>query len=96
LKLASDIILSFSERPLRFAIYLGAIISTTAIIGALLMLLASFSGELVITGWISLMIVLLFFNGILLIVIGLTGVYIGKIFQQVKSRPLYVITEKIS
>jgi glycosyltransferase involved in cell wall biosynthesis len=95
-KLASDIILSFSERPLRFAIYLGAIISTTAIIGALWMLLASFSGELEITGWKSLMIAFLFFNGILLVVIGLTGVYIGKIFQQVKSRPLYVITDKTS
>ncbi len=93
-KLASDIILSFSERPLRFAIYLGAIISTLAIVGALWMLLASFSGELEITGWKSLMITLLFLNGILLIVIGLTGVYIGKIFQQVKSRPLYVITDK--
>ena len=93
-KLATDIIVSFSERPLRFAIYLGAIISTIALMGALWILLESFSGETEITGWKSLMIALLFFNGNLLIVIGLTGVYVGKIFQEVKSRPLFVISEK--
>jgi dolichol-phosphate mannosyltransferase len=95
IKLAFDIISSFSERPLRFAIYLGAIISSVAVIGAIWILLGNLTGKSELVGWSGLMLTLFFFNGTLLIVIGLVGVYIGKIFQQVKARPLFVISEKI-
>ena len=94
IKLALDIILSFSERPLRFAVYLGAVVSSTAVIGALWILFGNFSGKLELNNWNSLTLLLFFFNGILLFVIGLVGIYVGKIFQQVKARPLFVISEK--
>jgi dolichol-phosphate mannosyltransferase len=80
---------------LRFAIYLGAIISLVAVIGAIWILLGNLTGKSELVGWSGLMLTLFFFNGTLLIVIGLVGVYIGKIFQQVKARPLFVISEKI-
>lgn len=96
IKLATDIILAFSQRPLRVAIYLGATISLFSIFGAIWILFASIKWGFEVVGWSSLMISIFFLGGIVLIILGIIGIYLGMVFQEVKSRPLYVISEKLN
>jgi dolichol-phosphate mannosyltransferase len=94
IKLAFDIILSFSERPLRFAISLGIIISTFSLVLTAWIIYKSIFYDFSVTGWASVISAILFSSGAILVVLGISGIYIGEIFNQVKNRPLYII-EKI-
>jgi polyisoprenyl-phosphate glycosyltransferase len=94
LKLASDIIISFSDRPLKFAIYAGAVLSALAIFSALFILVGVYLWGYSQAGWASLIVGIAFLNGSVLFVLGIIGEYIGRIFHEVKSRPLFIISEK--
>jgi len=94
-KLAIDGIASFSYKPLRLGIGLGIAIS----VGSFLFLLFIFISRLfnlvvMERGWASLMCVMLFLFGIVLIVLGIIGEYIARIFEEVKGRPLYIICDR--
>ena len=95
-KLASDIILSFSERPLKFAIGLGLLISILSVCFSVWIVYGSFNWGYTVIGWSSLISAIFFSTGIILVIMGITGIYIGEIFKQVKNRPLYVIEKKSS
>lgn len=95
IRLAVDGIASFSYKPLKLGIGLGLTIS----IGSFAFLIFIFISRLfnlvvMERGWASLMCVMLFLFGIVLIVLGIIGEYIARIFEEVKGRPLYVICEK--
>ena len=92
-KLALDIILSFSERPLKFAIGLGLFISSISIFLALWIVYGTFNWGYSVTGWSSVVVSILFSSGIILTVLGIIGIYLGRIFQEVKRRPLFIISE---
>ena len=96
IKLASDIILSFSERPLKFAIGLGLLISTISILLALWVVYGTFRWGYSVTGWASGIVSILFSSGIILTVLGIIGIYLGRIFQEVKGRPLFIISESFN
>jgi|BioPla2DNA2_1021312.scaffolds.fasta_scaffold00195_22 dolichol-phosphate mannosyltransferase len=92
LKLAGDGITSFSYRPLKISIYLGVTLS----LASFLFLLFIFISKLfdlvdMEPGYASMMSVMLFFFGVVLVMLGITGEYIGRIFEEVKSRPLYLV-----
>jgi dolichol-phosphate mannosyltransferase len=93
LKLALDIILAFSERPLRFAIGLGLTISTFSLIGAIAIIVRNYYWGFTVIGWASLVTSIFFIGGVTLTVLGIQGIYIGRIFQQVKNRPLFIISD---
>ena len=93
IKLASDIILSFSERPLKFAAGLGLMMSTMSILLALWIVYGTFKWGYSVTGWSSVIVAILFSSGIILTILGIIGIYIGRIFQEVKGRPLFIISE---
>jgi glycosyltransferase involved in cell wall biosynthesis len=93
LKLATEVILSFSNRPLRFATALGLLLSISSIIIAIYLLVGTILWGYSVTGWASLIIALFFLSGIILSILGILGIYIGKIFDQTKDRPLYIISE---
>jgi dolichol-phosphate mannosyltransferase len=95
-KLASDIILSFSERPLKFAIVFGLLISTISIFLAARIVYGSFKWGDEVSTWSSIVTTILFSTGVILVLTGIIGIYIGEIFKQVKNRPLYVIDEVIN
>lgn len=95
-KLAMDIILSFSERPLKFAIYLGIINSLLSFILATIILIRFFKWGFSVVGWTSIIASILFYSGVILIILGIIGVYIGRVFQQVKNRPLFVVQDEIN
>jgi len=91
LKFAVDGITSFSEIPLRFATYLGFTVSVFAFfyIAVILVLKALHLNE---PGYTSIIVSVLFLGGVQLIGIGILGEYIGRIYDQVKLRPLYLLS----
>ncbi|HBR03379.1 MAG TPA: glycosyltransferase [Ruminiclostridium sp.] len=94
LKLATDGIMSFSYKPLKLATWLGTIISLLSFIYLIAVLIQKlfFPGSAG-AGWTSLIAVSLFLNGITLLILGIIGEYIGRIYDEAKGRPLYVIKE---
>jgi dolichol-phosphate mannosyltransferase len=95
LQLALDIIVSFSEKPLRIAMKFGIFISLVSFLIALITIALYLQDKIMITGWASLMVSLWFLAGMIIFIIGVAGIYIGKTFQQVKSRPIFIVDEKI-
>lgn len=96
LKLAVDGITSFSYKPLKVSIGIGTFLSAFSLIFALtVVLLRAFDISTMEPGWASLMVVMLFFFGIVLVMLGIIGEYIGRVFEEVKGRPLYIISEEI-
>jgi glycosyltransferase involved in cell wall biosynthesis len=93
IKLALDIILSFSERPLKFAISLGVLISIFSLVLTVWIIYTSLFYDFSVTGWASVISAILFSSGVILVVLGISGLYIGEIFKQVKNRPLYIIEQ---
>jgi glycosyltransferase involved in cell wall biosynthesis len=93
IKLAMDVILSFSDRPLRFAIGLGVIISIISYLMLIWILYRKLTAGFSVEGWTSIMAFTFFMGGTILIVLGINGIYLGKIFDQVKNRPLYIIED---
>lgn len=93
-KLASDIILAFSDRPLKFATYIGLVFSMISTIIIIIFILKEIFGTYSISGWTTLMLSIFLIGGLQILIIGILGIYISKVFSEVKSRPLYII-EKI-
>lgn len=91
--LALDGITSSSIKPLRVSFILGLIISALAFIYAAFAIYSSLFAGNTITGWTSLLLSVLLLGGITLIFLGIVGEYVGKIFQDVKRRPVYVVKE---
>ena len=92
---AVDAITSFSNRPLRVASYLGAFIALGGFVYLLVTLLRKLFGIGMVEGWASLMSVLVGFSGLIILFLGLLGEYLGRIFDEVKGRPLYVVSRTL-
>lgn len=95
IKLAADGIFSFSYKPLKLATFVGMLISAFSFIYLVVVLIQKFIKNDVASGWASSMAVSLFFNGVMLIVLGIMGEYVGRIYEEVKARPLYIVGELI-
>lgn len=88
-------ITSFSSKPLRMATWVGVLISTGALLYSLFVLLKTLIVGETAAGYPSLMIVQLWLGGVQLIAIGLLSEYTGKIFTEVKNRPVYLVMEDV-
>jgi len=86
---------SYSDKLLRLSIYSGLIISFLSLLAGMSIVLSYFLLKYQ-PGWPSLIVAILFSTGLILMSIGITGIYIGKIFEQTKERPLYIIDEKLN
>lgn len=97
LRLAFNAIFSFSLVPLYLSISLGAIFLFLALIEVIYVLSFWVSGQqsTLAPGWSSLMFVLLFVGGSILVMLGIVGLYIGYIFQEVKQRPIYLVRQTL-
>jgi dolichol-phosphate mannosyltransferase len=96
IRLAIDSIVSHSNKPLRLSIQLGFFIALASLIYAGWLVIRYFFYHTPAEGWTSLMVSMFFMFGLLFAIIGITGLYIGKIFDEVKRRPLYIIQETIN
>ncbi len=95
LRLASDAILSFSNTPLKIATFVGFATSIVAFIGILYAIYMRTFTNNYVEGWTLLMISILMIGGIILLVLGIIGEYVGRIYGEIKKRPLYIIKDKI-
>ena len=90
-KLAVGGIMAFSVRPLYIATGLGLFFSVSALLYIPYVLISLFNGYDAASGWASLIATVAFFGGLQLLVLGIIGSYLGKIFMQTKQRPTYIV-----
>ncbi|MCK4966406.1 glycosyltransferase, partial [bacterium] len=95
IRLAFDGLLSFSYVPLQAASLMGFIISFVSFFGILVVIFLRLFTDLSIPGFASTAVLILFLGGIQLITIGIIGEYVGRIYDEVKQRPLYIKKESI-
>ncbi|MBI2069782.1 MAG: glycosyltransferase family 2 protein [Elusimicrobia bacterium] len=91
INLALDGLISFSIYPLRLAIILGLAISAAGFCYACYALYTHFFSGRTVTGWTSLLVGVLLMGGVQLIVLGIMGEYLGRVYEEVKRRPSYVV-----
>jgi len=94
---ALDGILSFSQKPLKIALNIGFI----SILLGIVMIIYVFIGKIffpaiTMPGWASILIAVVFFGGVQLFTIGIIGEYIGRIYDETKNRPLYIIEDEVN
>ncbi len=85
--LALDIILAYSDRPIRLTIKTGFIISSISFIFAIIIIVRYFLGNIIVSGYASLIVSIWFFSGLIMTTLGIVGLYVGKTFEGVKKRP---------
>jgi glycosyltransferase involved in cell wall biosynthesis len=93
LNLALDIILAYSDKPLRLTIKGGLLVSAISFLMVLVTFIRFLTGDILVLGYTSLIISIWFFSGLILSVLGMVGLYIGKTFEQVKARPIYLVDQ---
>ncbi|HEY8616127.1 glycosyltransferase family 2 protein [Phenylobacterium sp.] len=91
LRLAADGILSFSVTPLRAAIVLGLVSAALAFLGIVYAIVLRLTTSTWVSGWTLLFVAILFMGGVQLVTAGIIGEYVGRIYREVKGRPLYLL-----
>lgn len=94
MNLALDIILAFSDKPLRLVVKSGLIISGISILFSIYTIIQWYNGKIIELGYTSIIISLWLLSGFIISTLGIVGLYIGKIFEGVKNRPIYIIDKK--
>ncbi len=94
--LALDMTLAYSDRPLKLAIKLGFFISLSAFLLAIYFIFAYYLGIITVSGYASLIFSIWFLAGLTIFILGVVGLYIGKSFDGVKNRPLYIVDKKLN
>jgi glycosyltransferase involved in cell wall biosynthesis len=95
LRFAVDSVISFSFAPLRLAIWLGFAALAASIAGIIYALVIRLYTTDWVRGWTSIFTAVLFLGGVQLITLGIVGEYVGRIYAEVKLRPLYVVRERL-
>jgi polyisoprenyl-phosphate glycosyltransferase len=95
LRLAIDAVTGFSTRPLRVASYLGAFFGAIGLLSLVYIIGAVLLGQTV-RGWASVMTTVVLLGSFQLFILGIIGEYLGRLFQQAKNRPLFVVSEILS
>lgn len=95
-KLGFDVIVSNSNKPLRFAVGLGFGMSALAFLLALYNVIARWTGVIQVPGYTTTVFSIWFVGGLLLWVMGIMGLYVGKIYDQVKGRQLFIVKDKVN
>ncbi len=93
--LAMDIMLAYSDKPLRMTVKLGVFISLSAFVFAIYALIMALSGTYKVPGYASIIVSIWFLSGLIVFILGIVGLYVGKTFEGVKKRPVYIVDERI-
>jgi len=96
LKLAIDTILTFSDKPLRLTVKLGVLLSFLSFLSAIVLITLYLLSDFRTAGWASLALLLSFFSGAIISILGMVGLYVGRTFESVKNRPTYIIHETVN
>jgi len=103
LRLATDGIFNFSYRPLHFIMSLGFILAAFCMFGAVFVILQYVTNWTIIgfnprnaTGWTSTVFIILFLASVNLVCMGILGEYIGRLFEEVKRRPIWIVKKRVN
>lgn len=91
LSLAFDTLISYSNKPLKIFVKFGIFVSIIAMMAGIFTIISYLNGNITVSGYSSLIISIWFLSGIIITVIGVVGIYVGKVFQQTKNRPPFII-----
>ncbi len=94
--LALDIVLAYSDKPLRLIVQLGLLTSFSSFLFLLYNLYQYLSGKILVLGYMSLIVSIWFLSGLLMLMLGVVGLYVGKTFESAKKRPIYIVESKIN
>ena len=95
-KLALDVMLAYSDKPIRLVIKMGFFISLFTLLIGLYYLYLNITHQILVPGYTSLIISIWFLSGLIILILGILGLYIGKTFEGVKNRPIYIIEKKLN
>ena len=95
LSLAFNTIISFSNKPLKLFVKFGLTISVLAFFVGIYYIYQALTHKIEVLGYSSLIVSIWFLSGVIITTIGICGIYIGKIFDQSKGRPVYIIDEVV-
>lgn len=95
-RLAFDTIISFSDKPMRLMVKMGLFVTLASFIVGVVFLVRYCLGEIEVLGFTSLIISLWLLGGIIISLIGVVGIYLGKLFEKAKDRPTFIVNEKLN
>ncbi|MGM8364075.1 glycosyltransferase family 2 protein [Virgibacillus sp. W0181] len=95
IQMATDVIIAQSNKPLRLSIQFGFLVSLISFIYGLYLFFRYFFLDQPVQGWTSVMVSIYFIGGLIFFNFGVLGLYIGKIFNETKGRPLYIVQEMV-
>ncbi len=93
LRLAFDSFTSFSDKPLRLAIALGLFSTLVSVAGLFWVLAVKYVFHTAVTGWASMAVILFFFGGVQVLFLGVVGLYLDRVYEEVKGRPRYLVQD---
>lgn len=94
LRLAVNGVVSFSDAPLKLAIWAGAAVSMLAVLYGLYAIATGLFTDHAVRGWTSTVVIVSFLCGLNMLLTGMVGLYVGRIYSEVKQRPLYVVAKR--
>lgn len=94
ISLAFDNIVAFSDKPLRLTVRIGFFMSFFSFLIGLFYFYKFIMGEILVLGYASLVISIWFLSGLVILILGVIGIYLGKTFDRVKDRPTFIISDK--
>jgi glycosyltransferase involved in cell wall biosynthesis len=95
LRLAVNGVVSFSDAPLKLAIWCGAAVSAFAAIYGFYAIVTGLFTDHAVRGWTSTVVIVSFLCGLNMLLTGMVGLYVGRIYSEVKQRPLYVVAKRV-
>ncbi len=96
INLAFNNIIAYSDKPLRLTVKLGAIISFLSFCIGAFYLVQGLMGVIKVEGFVSIIISIWFLSGIIIMILGVIGIYVGKVYEKVKNRPVFIVSEVIN
>lgn len=95
LNLALDICLAYSDKPLRIVVGTGFVVSLIGFCFAAYTVFLSIEGKIVVLGYASLIVSLWILSGLIILIVGVVGLYVGKAFEGIKGRPAFIVAEEV-
>ncbi|MCW8932687.1 MAG: glycosyltransferase family 2 protein [Gammaproteobacteria bacterium] len=96
LSLATELIIAYSNKPLKLSINLGFILAISSFFYGIYLVINWLFWSSPLEGWTSVMVSLYFLSGLIIMILGIIGIYLGRIFNESKARPLYIIRESLN
>jgi glycosyltransferase involved in cell wall biosynthesis len=91
LNLAIDAFIAFSDKPLKIAVWVGFFVSFLSLSFGFIVFIRALIGYRIVLGWTSLIFSIWFLSGVIILIMGILGLYVGKVFNETKHRPHYII-----